>query len=89
MLDRDKVEDAVHMMLSAQTEAEYDTGRKYLLYVVEGKQILQAEEIPEPEHAILKYFHANGHQCREMWSWFGRVNVPHIGNTTNNRYGST
>ncbi|KAE9112485.1 hypothetical protein PF005_g11679 [Phytophthora fragariae] len=28
--DRQKVEDAVHMMQDASTEAEYDTARKYL-----------------------------------------------------------
>lgn len=85
LLDREKIEDAVHMMLSAQTEGEYEIGRKYLYYIVEGKQILKDEEVPEPEHAFLQYFDSNWHQCREMWSGFGRVDVPHLGNTTNNR----
>ncbi|KAE9038847.1 hypothetical protein PR001_g7787 [Phytophthora rubi] len=85
VLDRDKVEDAVHMMLSAQTEPEYETGRKYLYYLVEGKQILQHEDVPDSEHSFLKYFNANWHQCREMWSGYGRVDVYHLGNTTNNR----
>nr|KAE8945800.1 hypothetical protein PF009_g4554 [Phytophthora fragariae] len=85
VLDRDKVEDVVHMMLSAQTEPEYETGRKYLYYIVEGKQILQHEDVPNSEHSFLKYFNANWHQCREMWSGYGRVDVYHLGNTTNNR----
>ena len=80
------VEDAIHMMLNAQEKAKYETGRKYLYSIVKGKKILQLEDFPEPEHSFLKYFNANWHQCRQLWSSFGRVDVPHLGNTTNNRY---
>ncbi|KAE9151682.1 hypothetical protein PF006_g4051 [Phytophthora fragariae] len=85
VLDREKVEDAVNMMLNAPTETEYDTARKYVYYVVEGKQISSVENVPEPVHPFVKYFRANWHQCRRMWSRFGRSDVPHLGNTTNNR----
>ncbi|KAG6945928.1 hypothetical protein JG688_00016300 [Phytophthora aleatoria] len=37
--DRDKVEDEIHMMLNATTEAEYETARRYLYYVVDGKEL--------------------------------------------------
>lgn len=85
--DRDKVEDAVHMMVDAKTELEYETSRRYMYYVVDGKQITLEEDIPEDStHPFLKYFHENWHNCRHMWSGFGRVDVPHLGNTTNNRY---
>ena len=49
LLDRDKVEDAIHLVLNAQTEAQYETGRKHLYYIVEGKKFLQREEVPEAE----------------------------------------
>lgn len=84
--DRDKVEDAVHMMLNATTEAEYEVARRYLYYVVDGKKSLLEEGIPDAKHPFLKYFHENWHNCRDMWRGFGRVDVPHLGNTTNNRY---
>jgi hypothetical protein len=84
--DRDKVEDTVHMMLNATTVAEYEIARRYLYYVVDGKQLSLEEDIPDASHPFLKYFHANCHNCKEMWSGFGRVDVPHLGNTTNNRY---
>lgn len=86
IMDREKVEDAVHMMLNAQTEDEYETGRRYLYYIVDGIQITSKEDVPEPKHPFLLYFHANWHQCRLMWSGYGRSDVPHLGNTTNNRY---
>ncbi|KAG3055591.1 hypothetical protein PC121_g15689 [Phytophthora cactorum] len=44
-----------------------------------------SEELREPEHPLLKYFHANWFQCRTMWSAYGRSDVPHLENTTNNR----
>ncbi|KAG2802940.1 hypothetical protein JG687_00012760 [Phytophthora cactorum] len=83
--DREKVEDAVTMMLNAHAEVEYDTARKYMYYIVEGKQITLEQEVPESKHPFLKYFDANWHQCRGMLGGFGRSDVPHSGNTTNNR----
>ncbi|KAF1791613.1 hypothetical protein GQ600_15610 [Phytophthora cactorum] len=59
VIDLEKVEDAVYLMLNVQPEEEYDTGFKYLYYVVEGKQITKDEDIPEPVHPFLRYFHAN------------------------------
>lgn len=83
--DREKVEDAVHMMLSAQTELKYDTARKYMYYVVEGREIKLDQDVPKSLHPFLEYFDKNWHECRRMWSGFGRSDVPHLGNTTNNR----
>ncbi|KAF1775417.1 hypothetical protein GQ600_6120 [Phytophthora cactorum] len=60
-----------------RSEAEYDTARKYMYSIVEGKQITLEQE-PESKHAFLKYFDANWHQCRRMWSGFGRSDVPHL-----------
>ncbi|RLN05946.1 hypothetical protein BBJ28_00023817 [Nothophytophthora sp. Chile5] len=85
VLDNEKVEDAVDMMLKAKTEDEYTTGLKYLYFVVEGKQTLQEEDAPAPEHPFMHYFHKNWYSCRQMWSSFGRVDIPHLGNNTNNR----
>ncbi|KAG6947816.1 hypothetical protein JG688_00015380 [Phytophthora aleatoria] len=73
------------MMLNATAEVDYDIGRNYLYYVVDGKQIAQDEDVPEATHPFLKYFHENWPNYREMWSCFDRVDVPHLGNTTNNR----
>ncbi|KAF1795040.1 hypothetical protein GQ600_17251 [Phytophthora cactorum] len=53
------------MILNAHTEAEYDTARKYMYSIVEGKQITLEQE-PESKHAFLKYFDANWHQCRRI-----------------------
>ncbi|KAG6966409.1 hypothetical protein JG688_00006786 [Phytophthora aleatoria] len=85
VFDREKVEDAVTMMLNAHAEVEYDTARKCMYYIVEGKQITLEQEVPESKHPFLKYFDANWHQCRRMLGGFGRSDVPHTGNTTNNR----
>ncbi|KAF1774296.1 hypothetical protein GQ600_23028 [Phytophthora cactorum] len=86
--DRDMVEDEIHMMLNATTEAEYETARRYLYYVVDGKEITLEEDIPESAHPFFKYFHDNWHACRDMWSGFGRVDVPHLGTprTTGTNY---
>ncbi|KAG3167811.1 hypothetical protein PI126_g3643 [Phytophthora idaei] len=62
VIDREKVEDAVYLMLNMQPEEEYDTGFKHLYYVVEGKQIPKDEDIPEPVHPFLRLVAAWGHR---------------------------
>ncbi|ETK71272.1 hypothetical protein L915_21460 [Phytophthora nicotianae] len=71
LLDREKFEDAVHMMLGAQTEGEYEIGRKYLYYIMEEKQILKDEEVPGPEHAFLQYFDSNWHHAEKCGAALG------------------
>ncbi|KAF1795011.1 hypothetical protein GQ600_260 [Phytophthora cactorum] len=51
ILDREKVEDAVTMMLNEHTEAEYDTARKYMYSIVEGKQITLEQEPESSMHS--------------------------------------
>lgn len=40
LFDREKLEDAAHTMLSAQTEGENETGRKHLCYVGRVSRLL-------------------------------------------------
>ncbi|KAE9223435.1 hypothetical protein PF002_g14966 [Phytophthora fragariae] len=47
------------------------------------------DDVPEATHPFLKYFMRNWNAMKERWALYARLDIPHLGNHTNNRLESS
>ncbi|KAE9268982.1 hypothetical protein PF001_g29426 [Phytophthora fragariae] len=87
--DKNQVEDAVDLMRQATSLDEYTKYLKYLYFLLDGVQLGVDDDVPEATHPFLKYFMRNWNAMKERWALYARLDIPHLGNHTNNRLESS
>ncbi|KAE8902220.1 hypothetical protein PF007_g11848 [Phytophthora fragariae] len=78
--ERSELETLTSILVDASSESTYDLFKKEIYATIQS---------PPCREKWKSYFDSNWDNCRDMWARFARANVPHLGNTTNNRLESS